>query len=99
MDEEMVQKHINLLEHNRPVFWSEKIMIITEDYEIKGYVFMPKTGKKNRLISDILNSNRRFIAVKDVEISYRKYPDKKTEKQDFIQINLDSIVLLRPILE
>jgi hypothetical protein len=79
--------------------WSEKIMVITEDYEIKGFVYMPKTGKKNRLLSDILNSNRRFVAIKDVEITFRKIPDKEHERHDFIQINLDSIVLLRPIIE
>ena len=33
--------------------WSERVLVITEDYEIKGYVFMPKTGRKNRLLSDI----------------------------------------------
>jgi len=35
--------------------WSERVLIITSDYEIKGDVFMPKVGKRNRLISDILN--------------------------------------------
>jgi len=99
MDDETFKKHRDLLEPTIPGLWSEKIMVITEDYEIKGYVFMPKTGRKNRVLSDILNSNRRFVAIKDVEISYRKFPDKKTEMQDFIQINLDSIVLLRPIIE
>ena len=37
--------------------WSERVLVITEDYEIKGYVFMPKTGRKNRILTDILNSN------------------------------------------
>ena len=23
--------------------WSERVLVITQDYEIKGYVFMPKT--------------------------------------------------------
>jgi len=99
MDEEMFKNHIDFIEPNMPGLWSEKIIVITEDYEIKGYVFMPKTGKRNRILSDILNSNKRFVAVKDVEISYRKFPEKKAEKQDFIQINLNSIVLLRPISE
>ena len=26
--------------------WSERVLVVTQDYEIKGYVFMPKTGKK-----------------------------------------------------
>jgi len=80
-------------------FWSEKVYVITEDYEIKGYVFMPKTGKKNRVLSDILNGIKRFVAIKDAEITNKKYPDRKVELHDFIQINLDSIVLIRPIKE
>ena len=26
--------------------WSEKVLVITKDYQIKGKVFMPKTGRK-----------------------------------------------------
>ncbi len=77
-------------------FWSEKVFIITEDYEIKGYVFMPKTGRKNRVLSDILNGKRRFVAVKDAVITNRHSPERKIETNDFIQLNLDSIILIRP---
>ena len=80
-------------------FWSEKIFVLTEDYEIKGYVFMPRTGRKNRVLSDILNGKKRFVAIKDAEITCRKYPDRKAEIHEFIQLNLDSIVLLRPSFE
>jgi len=80
-------------------FWSEKIFVVTEDYEIKGYVFMPKTGKKNRVLSDILNGKKRFVAIKDAEIVNKQYPERKVEVTDFIQINLDSIVLIKPLKE
>jgi len=80
-------------------FWSEKVFVITEDYEIKGFVFMPKTGRKNRILSDILNGERRFVAIKDAEINCRKSSDKKVDTSKFIQLNLDSIILIRPCLE
>ena len=80
-------------------FWSEKVFVITEDYEIKGYIFMPKIGKKNRILSDILNSKRRFVAIKDAEITCRKSSDRKVEVNNFIQLNLDSIILIRPLIE
>ena len=35
--------------------WSERVLVITQDYEIKGSVFMPKIGKRSRVLSDILN--------------------------------------------
>lgn len=77
--------------------WSEKVLVITLDYEIKGYVFMPKTGKKNRVLSDILNSTKRFVAIKDCEIKHRLIPERKTEYHNFLQLNLSSIILLRPL--
>lgn len=76
-------------------FWSEKVYVVTNDFKIKGSVFMPKTGKKNRILSDILNGEKRFVAIKNAEITNNCLPDKKPELHDFIQINLDSIVLIR----
>lgn len=79
--------------------WSERILVITQDYEIKGYVFMPRTGRKNRVLSDILNGLKRFVAIKDCEITHRLNPNRRTEYHSFLQINLNSIILLRPTLD
>jgi len=100
----MLENDDNIIEHDVAKatisgFWSEKVFVVTEDYEIKGYVFMPKTGKKNRVLSDILNGKKRFVAIKDAEITNKQHPDRKVEITDFIQINLDSIVLIKPIKE
>ena len=77
--------------------WSERVLVVTQDYEIRGYVFMPKTGKKSRVLSDILNGVKRFVAIKDCEIKHRLIPERKTEYFNFLQLNLNSIILLRPV--
>lgn len=79
--------------------WSERILVITKDYEIMGNVFMPKTGRKNRILSDILNGGKRFVAIKNCEILHREFPNRRLEHHDFLQLNLNSIILLRPITE
>lgn len=79
--------------------WSERVLVVTQDYEIKGYVFMPRTGKKNRVLSDILNGLKRFVAIKDCEVTHRLIPNRRTEYHNFLQLNLNSIILLRPTLE
>ncbi|RAI15000.1 MAG: hypothetical protein DKM22_05815 [Candidatus Melainabacteria bacterium] len=79
--------------------WSERVLVVTQDYEIKGYVFMPKTGKRNRVLSDILNGTKRFVAIKDCEIVHRQNPNRKTEHHNFLQLNLNSIIILRPTAE
>lgn len=79
---------------NQPGVWTERIFVVTNDFEVKGYVFLPKTGKKNRILTDILNSSKKFIAIKDCQIKYRK--DNAEEHQEFIQLNINSIIMLRP---
>lgn len=79
--------------------WSERVLVVTQDYEIKGYVFMPRTGRKNRVLSDILNGMKRFVAIKDCEVNHRLIPNRRTEYHNFLQLNLNSIILLRPTTE
>ena len=79
--------------------WSERVLVITKDYQIKGNVFMPKTGRKNRVLSDILNGSKRFVAIKDCQVVHREFPNRKAETHEFLQLNLSSIILLRPVRE
>ncbi len=89
----------NIVETNSFItgVWSEKVLVITKDYQIKGKVFMPKTGRKNRVLSDILNGSKRFVAIKDCEVVHREFPNRKVETHDFLQLNLNSIILIRPL--
>ncbi len=95
----MSQNKVKVQEDFLSGVWSERVLVVTQDYEIKGYVFMPKTGKKNRVLSDILNGIKRFVAIKDCEIRHRLIPERKTEFHNFLQLNLSSIILLRPLSE
>ncbi len=91
----------NLNENNSFItgVWSEKVLVITKDYQITGNVFMPKTGRKNRVLSDILNGTKRFVAIKNCQVIHREFPNRRMETHDFLQLNLNSIILLRPITE
>lgn len=77
--------------------WSERVLVVTKDYQITGNVYMPKTGRKNRVLSDILNGAKRFVAIKNCTVLYREFPNRKAETHDFLQLNLNSIILLRPL--
>ena len=77
--------------------WSEQVLVITEDYEIVGKIFLPKINKRNRVLSDLLNGKKRFMAIKNCKIKHRHFPARTTEEQDFIQLNINSIIMLRPI--
>ncbi len=79
--------------------WKEKVYIETAEFIIIGYVFMPKIGKRNRLLTEILNSNKQFIAVKDCRLEFKLIPQKEVEFHDFLQVNISTILLMRPVYE
>lgn len=79
--------------------WREKVYIETPEHIIKGYVFMPKIGKKNRLLTEVLNSEKKFIAVKNCVMEYKLNPAKIVEEHDFMQVNIASIMILRPLYD
>ncbi len=75
----------------------EDVLIVTEDYEVKGTVFNIGFSKQNRFLSDLLNkANKNFIAVKDCEITY-KDRGGEVERFDFLQLNMRYVILIRPL--
>ena len=36
--------------------WREKVYIETAEHIIRGYIFMPNIGKRERLLKEVLNS-------------------------------------------
>ena len=79
--------------------WSEKVYIETTEHIICGYVFMPKIGNRSRLITEVLNAGKSFIAVKDCTLEYKNQPSRNIEKHSFMQVNLVSILIMRPFDE
>ena len=77
--------------------WREKVYIETAEHIICGYIFMPKIGKKTRLLSEVLNTGKNFIAVKECTIEYKHNPIRGIESHDFMQVNIMSILIMRPI--
>ena len=79
--------------------WREKVYIETSEHIISGYIFMPKIGKKNRLLSEVLNGNKSFLAVKNCSLEYKLNTSIPVEEHDFLQVNISSIRIMRPIYE
>lgn len=79
--------------------WREKVYIETTEHIICGYVFMPKIGKRNRILSEVLNSNKNFVAVKNCTIEFKLNPSRNIERHEFMQVNIASILIMRPLYE
>ena len=76
--------------------WKEKVYIETAEFKIIGFIFMPKIGNQSRLLTEVLNSNKQFIAVKECKLEYKLIPQKEIEFHDFLQVNISTILLMRP---
>lgn len=79
--------------------WREKVYIETSEHVICGYVFMPKIGKKARLLTEILNNGKSFLAVKNCTLEYKLNPQRDIEQHDFMQVNIASILIMRPLYD
>lgn len=79
--------------------WREKVYIETTEHIICGYIYMPKIGKRNRILSEVLNSNKNFIAVKNCTIEYKLNSARDIENHEFMQVNISSILIMRPLYE
>ena len=79
--------------------WREKVYIETSEHVLRGYIIMPRIGKKNRLLSEVLNGNKTFLAVKNCSLEYKLNPSRDVEENDFMQVNISSILIMRPLYE
>ena len=79
--------------------WKERVYLETAEYAIVGYIFQPKIGKKSRMLTEILNNNKQFLAIKDCRLERKLKPNTEAEYYDFLQINRSSILLMRPANE
>lgn len=93
-----------LFEDPRPAESPEEAMpleveILTKDHEVKGLVYVSRGVDERRRLSDLLNDQeRRFLAIKDVELKSRNNPSSPRH-YSFLQLQMDEIIMIHPTAE
>ena len=73
-----------------------EVIILTENNDIKGTVYVSKSTAANRQLTELLNNNdRRFLAVTNVEI-YAKNSNQPPKRYEFLEIHMDCILMVHP---
>ena len=73
-----------------------EVIILTENEDIKGTVYVSSKVAANRQLTELLNnSERRFLAVTNVEI-YAKNSNQPPKRYEFLEIHMDSILMVHP---
>lgn len=73
-----------------------EVIILTENSDIKGTVYVSKSIAENRQLTELLNNkDRRFLAVTNAEI-YTKNSNQPPKRYEFLEIHMDSILMIHP---
>lgn len=73
-----------------------RVTIATATLLMEGDLYLPKTGKDDRRLTALLNSERRFLALTDVMVYDRATNTRVQEKHPFLEVNLNSIEFVKP---
>ena len=76
-----------------------RAVIVTRFFNLEGDIHSPRIGKEGRRLSNLLNSDRRFIAMTNVAVTNRMTGVKDPTTYDFIEVNIESIEFVQPHLE
>ncbi len=76
-----------------------RAVVVTRFFNLEGSIHFPKLGKEGRRLSNMLNSDRKFIAMTNVSIVNRMNGAKDPKTYPFIEINLEAIEFIQPYLD
>lgn len=78
--------------------WEEKIYIETNEHVFIGLICVPTTSNREHCISEFLDSNKKFISLKNCKMKYKNDKSENGFKNvNSIQINTDSIIFIKHI--
>ena len=73
-----------------------EVIILTDTDDIKGTVYVSSAVAANRQLTELLNnSDRRFLAVTNVEI-YAKNSNQPPKRYEFLEIHMDYVLMVHP---
>jgi len=73
-----------------------EVIILTENEDIKGTVYVSKSVAEHRQLTELLNNtDRRFLAITNAEI-YQKNSNQAPKRYEFLEIHIDKILMVHP---
>lgn len=76
-----------------------RAVVVTRFFNLEGDIHFPRLGKEGRRLSNMLNGDRKFIAMTNVSIVNRMNGAKDPKTYPFIEINLEAIEFIQPYLD
>ena len=82
--------------HSKAAAIPMAVVILTPDHEVHGIIYVSRSAKEERRISDLLNDpNKRFLAVTDARLINREGPSTP-RLYSFLQLQINNIIMIHP---
>lgn len=81
---------------NKPDTELLKVAVATATLLMEGYIYLPKTGKQERRLTNLLNTERRFLPITQVVVYDRATNTRLHDNQPLIEVNMDAIEYVKP---
>lgn len=82
--------------HSKEAAIPMEVVILTPDHEVHGIIYVSRTTRADRRISELLNDrDKRFLAVTDAKLITRTGPSAP-RLYSFLQLHIDNIVMIHP---
>lgn len=76
-----------------------RAVVMTSSFGLEGDLHFPRLGKEGRRLSNLLNSDRRFIAMTNVTVINRLNGVRDPKIYPFIQVNMESVEFVQPYMD
>lgn len=76
-----------------------RAIIVTRFFNLEGTVHCPRLGKDDRRFSNMLNSDRKFLALTNVTVVNRMNGAKDAKIYPLIQVSLEAVEFIQPYLD
>jgi hypothetical protein len=74
-----------------------KVTVTTATSVLEGWIHLPKTGKGERRLTNLLNMpDKRFLAMTNVLVADRVNPTRQPESHPFLEVNLSTVEFIKP---
>ncbi len=89
----------DLTQFQKPVADKLRVVVSTRSFSLEGFLHFPRLGKEGRRLSNLLNTDRRFMALTNVIVTDRITGAKNPKPYGLLQINMESVEFVQPYMD
>jgi hypothetical protein len=76
-----------------------RAVVMTKSFCLEGDLYCPRLGKDGRRLSNMLNTDKRFVAMTNVVVINRNTGVRDPKSYPLIQVNTSSVEFVQPYMD